>query len=108
MVREARRDELDALLELYLNLHEEGIPEHDDHLAKTWEQIMNDPNHHIIVKEIDGKLVPLISHAGCRFNHPVYGLPAHIEIVSGKRPGDRRFGKSEFLSYVLNSYIHGG
>ena len=57
MVREARRDELDALLELYLNLHEEGIPEHDDHLAKTWEQIMNDPNHHIIVKEIDGKLV---------------------------------------------------
>ena len=57
MVREVRNDELDALLELYLNLHEEGIPEHDDHLAKTWEQIMNDPNHHIIVKEIDGKLV---------------------------------------------------
>ena len=57
MVREARKDELDALLELYLNLHEEGIPEHDDHLAKTWEQIMDDPNHHIIVKEIDGKLV---------------------------------------------------
>ena len=53
MVREARKDELDALLELYLNLHEEGIPEHDD----TWEQIMNDPNHHIIVKEVDGRLV---------------------------------------------------
>lgn len=57
MVREARRDELDALLELYLNLHEEGIPEHDGHLAKTWEQIMDDPNHHIIVNEVDGKLV---------------------------------------------------
>ena len=57
MVREARKDELDALLELYLNLHEEGIPEHDDHLAKTWEQIMDDPNHHIIVKETDGRLI---------------------------------------------------
>ena len=57
MVREARRDELDALLELYLSLHEEGIPEHDGHLAKTWEQIMDDPNHHIIVNEVDGKLV---------------------------------------------------
>ncbi|MBQ1745549.1 MAG: GNAT family N-acetyltransferase, partial [Clostridiales bacterium] len=57
MVREVRNDELDALLELYLNLHEEGIPEHDDHLAKTWEQIMNDPNHHIIVKELDGRLI---------------------------------------------------
>ena len=57
MVREARKDELDALLELYLNLHEEGIPEHDEHLAKTWEQIMDDPNHHIIVKELDGRLI---------------------------------------------------
>ena len=57
MVREVRKDELDALLELYLNLHEEGIPEHDAHLASTWEQIMNDPNHHIIVNEVDGRLV---------------------------------------------------
>ena len=57
MVREARKDELDALLELYLNLHEEGIPEHDAHLIKTWEQIIEDPNHHIIVKEIDGRLI---------------------------------------------------
>ena len=49
MVREARKDELDALLELYLNLHEEGIPEHDDHLADTWEGTDNErsqsPHH---------------------------------------------------------------
>lgn len=57
MVREVRKDELDALLELYLNLHEEGIPEYDEHLAMTWEQIMKDPNHHIIVNEVDGKII---------------------------------------------------
>ena len=57
MVREIRKDELDALLELYIHLNAEGIPEHDSHLAETWDLITNDPNHHIIVKEIDGKLV---------------------------------------------------
>ena len=32
MVREAVREDLNALLELYLFLHEENIPEHDAHL----------------------------------------------------------------------------
>ena len=57
MIREAGAGDLDAILELYLNLHEESIPEHDDHLAKTWEQIVSDPNHHLIVNEVDGKIV---------------------------------------------------
>lgn len=57
MVREIRKDELDALLELYTFLHEDGIPEHDDHLAETWDLITNDPNHHIIVNVEDGKIV---------------------------------------------------
>ena len=57
MVREIREDELDALLELYLYLHEDGLPEKNDHLATTWKQITEDPNHHIIVNEIDGKIV---------------------------------------------------
>ena len=57
MVREARKDELDDLLELYLYLHEDSIPDHDEHLKDTWEQIMGDKNHHIIVNEIDGKIV---------------------------------------------------
>ena len=57
MVREANKDDLEAVLELYLFLHDDSIPEHDDHLAKTWDQIMDDPNHHIIVNEVDGKIV---------------------------------------------------
>lgn len=57
MVREANKDDLEEVLELYLFLHDDSIPEHDDHLAKTWDQIMDDPNHHIIVNEVDGKIV---------------------------------------------------
>ena len=57
MVREARKEELDDLLKLYLYLHEDSIPEHDEHLKDTWDQIMNDKNHHLIVNEIDGKIV---------------------------------------------------
>ena len=57
IVREALADDLDSILELYLYLHEDSIPEHDAHLEQTWEQIMKDPNHHLIVKEKDGKIV---------------------------------------------------
>ena len=57
MIREANRDDLNALLELYLYLHEDSIPDQSEHLSRTWEQIINDPNHHIIVNEVDGKIV---------------------------------------------------
>ena len=57
MVREARAEDLNAILELYLHLHEESVPEHDGHLEKTWDQIIQDPNHHLIVYEEDGKIV---------------------------------------------------
>ena len=57
MVREIKREDLKELLELYLYLHEDSVPEMDSHLEKTWEAIMNDDNYHIIVKEVDGKIV---------------------------------------------------
>lgn len=57
VVREAGAGDLDALLELYLFLHEEEIPAKDEHLRMTWEQITGDANHHIIVNEVDGRIV---------------------------------------------------
>ena len=57
MIREATSNDLNELLELYLFLHEDCMPEDNDHLRNTWSQIMNDPNHHIIVNVIDGKIV---------------------------------------------------
>lgn len=57
MVREARRGDLDAVLELYLSLHETSVPEPSAHLAAAWERILSDENHHLIVNEVGGKLV---------------------------------------------------
>lgn len=57
MVREILETELYDLLELYLNLHEDTIPEMTEHLKTTWESIIHDDNHHIIVKVADGKIV---------------------------------------------------
>lgn len=57
MIREIKKCELDKLLELYTHLHELGVPDCSEHLNNTWETICNDKNHHIIVCEIDGKIV---------------------------------------------------
>jgi len=53
-VREIKENELNELLELYTHLHETGIPEQSEKLAETWETIINDKNHHIIVAEENG------------------------------------------------------
>lgn len=57
MVREAQKNDLDTILKLYLHLHEEIIPEQSGMLSDTWRQILDDPNHHLIVKEIDERIV---------------------------------------------------
>ena len=57
MIREIKENELQELLELYTHLHELGVPEYSKHLEKTWNAICNDENHHIIVCEVDGKIV---------------------------------------------------
>ncbi len=56
-VREIRADELNALLELYLHLHETEIPENTEYLERTWQTITEDRNHHIFVAEENGQLV---------------------------------------------------
>lgn len=57
MVREIKENELNELLTLYLHLHEESVPELTEYLQNTWDTILKDRNHHIIVKEADGKIV---------------------------------------------------
>ena len=57
MVREVYENELSQVLGLYLHLHEKTIPEMTKHLENTWNMILQDKNHHLIVNEIDGKIV---------------------------------------------------
>ena len=57
MVREVNENDLNKLLQLYLYLHEDSIPEMTEHLENTWSTILQDKNHHIIVNEIEGEIV---------------------------------------------------
>ncbi len=45
------------ILGLYLHLHETSVPEWSENMSKTWAQIIDDENHHLIVCEVDGKIV---------------------------------------------------
>ena len=57
MVREAVKEDLSELLNLYLFLHEKDIPKNSSRLENTWNTIIGDESHHIIVNEIDGKIL---------------------------------------------------
>lgn len=57
MLREATPNELEELLHLYLSLHETAIPEKNPALQKVWQRMIDDPDHHIIVKIVDEKIV---------------------------------------------------
>ena len=57
MVREANKEDLHAVLELYLCLHEDSIPAMTEHLEKTWNQIIEDGNHHLIVNEVNDRII---------------------------------------------------
>lgn len=57
MVREARKEDLNGILELYLCLHEDSVPQMSKHLLSTWDDIISDENHHLIVYEFEGRIV---------------------------------------------------
>ena len=57
MIREANKSDLKEILQLYLFLHEKSVPEDSEQLRKTWDNIINDENHHLILCEEEGKIV---------------------------------------------------
>jgi len=57
VIREARAEELQQVLALYLHLHEASVPPRDEKLERAWEAILADGNHHLIVSEADQKIV---------------------------------------------------
>lgn len=58
IIREVCKDDLKQLLELYPYLDNVNtMPEFDDSLQTLWDKILFDENHHIIVCEVDEKIV---------------------------------------------------
>lgn len=57
MIREINKDDLQGLLLLYMQLHDNPMPELTPELSELWQSILEDKNHHIIVAEEDGQIV---------------------------------------------------
>ncbi len=56
-LREIKKDDFQQLMELYTYLHEKEIPEKDERISRIFDEVIADKNHHIIVAEVEDKLV---------------------------------------------------
>lgn len=57
MIREILYSDFDGLMTLYMQLHSNPFPEKTPETENLWNKILNDPNHHLIVAEENGKIV---------------------------------------------------
>lgn len=57
MIREIMKNDLDGLLRLYMQLHDNSMPEKTAELLQIWDSILQDKNHHVIVAEENGEIV---------------------------------------------------
>lgn len=57
MIREITENDLDGLMALYTQLHNNPIPVQTEDIMALWNRICNDRDHHIIVAEEEGKIV---------------------------------------------------
>ena len=56
MIREIKKEEINQLLELYTQMNND-LPTIDDSVLLLWENILSNKNYHIIVAELDEKVV---------------------------------------------------
>ena len=57
MIREVVSGDYDGLMKLYMQLHDNPLPEKTHKITDLWNTILEDENHHIIVAEEDGHIV---------------------------------------------------
>ena len=57
MIRKIEKNDLDGLLRLYMQLHDNPMPEKTAELLQIWDEIFQDKNHHVIVAVEDGKIL---------------------------------------------------
>lgn len=57
MIREIVKEDFNGLMELYMQLHDNPMPEKTTEIMELWNRILKDKEHHIIIAEEDGKIV---------------------------------------------------
>ncbi|MFH1922639.1 MAG: GNAT family N-acetyltransferase [Planctomycetota bacterium] len=103
VVRRVRADELDALLELYQDLHADDVPWASERKLRTlWAEVLENPMLDYVAAEVDGRLVasctlvivPNLTRAGRPF--------ALIENVVTHRDYRRRGLGTATIEYALD------
>ena len=56
-IREAKKDDLEQLLELYTQLNNNNMPAFDRRLEDVWDKIHSNADYHIIVGLVNGRIV---------------------------------------------------
>ena len=57
MIREVTDTDLNGLMELYMQLHDNPMPDKTPEIMELWQRILADKDHHIIVAEVEDKIV---------------------------------------------------
>lgn len=98
MIREIREDDFEGLMRLYMQLHDNPMPERTAEIMELWNRILNDRDHHIIVAEEDGEIaascvcviIPNLTHG-----QQPYGFVENVIT-------DRRYRKRGLATQCLN------
>ena len=56
-IREVNKADFDGLMNLYMQLHNNPIPEKTPEIMELWNRIINDKDYHIIIAGEDGKII---------------------------------------------------
>ena len=57
MIREVTDTDFNGLMELYMQLHDNPMPDKTPEIMELWQRILADKDHHIIVAEEYGRIV---------------------------------------------------
>ncbi len=57
MIREIVKEDFNGLMELYMQMDDNPMPEKTPQVMELWNRILKDKEHHIIIAEEDGKIV---------------------------------------------------
>lgn len=57
IIREVQKNDLSKLLELYTHLHNNEMPFVSAALENLWDEILSDPNHHVLIGIIDDRII---------------------------------------------------
>lgn len=57
VIREINENDFEGLMTLYMQLHDNAMPEKTADIMALWKRVLNDKDHHIVVAEENGKIV---------------------------------------------------